>query len=197
MHITDGVLPAEVLIPASVAGGALLIASLKSIQESDLAKVALFSALFFVAGFLHVPIGVTSAHLVLGGIVGLALGLGAFSAIFVALFLQALLFGFGGLSVLLVNTLVMGLPAYLCAIFVRPLLASKKLNWWGYFIAGGGSVLGSVSLLCALLYLASPSLAPACMAVFVAHLPLALAEGIISALGMGFYVRLTQHTALA
>jgi hypothetical protein len=59
---------------------------------------------FFVASFIHVPVGPAAVHLVLNGLCGLLLGWLAFPAILVGLTLQALLFQFGGLTTLGVNT---------------------------------------------------------------------------------------------
>ena len=55
-----------------------------------------------------------SAHLVLNGLLGALLGFVAFPAITVALLLQALLFQYGGILVLGVNTATMALPPILC-----------------------------------------------------------------------------------
>jgi len=84
------------------------------------------AAIFFLASLVHVPLGLSNAHLTLNGLVGLVLGWGAIPAIFVALSLQALLFQFGGLTTLGVNTLIMAAPAVLCALAFRPLLASSR-----------------------------------------------------------------------
>ena len=53
----------------------------------------------------------SSAHLILNGLLGVVLGWAAFPVIFVALLLQAVLFQFGGFTVLGVNTATMGLGA--------------------------------------------------------------------------------------
>ena len=53
-------------------------------------------------------------HLILNGLLGLLLGWAAFPAILVGLALQALLFQYGGLIVLGVNTFNMAMPAVVC-----------------------------------------------------------------------------------
>ena len=75
--------------------------------------VILFLA-FFVGSFVHVPIGLSSAHLILNGLLGAILGWAAFPAILTALLLQAVLFQFGGITVLGVNTFNVAGPAVLC-----------------------------------------------------------------------------------
>ena len=92
MHISEGILSAPIL-----AGGAVLTTvgtaiGLKKMDYDRIMSVSLLSATFFVASLIHVPLGPGSVHLLLGGLLGLILGWGAFPAIVVALALQALFF---------------------------------------------------------------------------------------------------------
>jgi cobalt/nickel transport system permease protein len=114
MHIADGILPVSVL-----AGGWALSAvgvgiGLKRLDGDRLPQVAVISSAFFVASLIHLPVPGTSVHLVLNGLAGMVLGWAVFPALMVALFLQAILFGHGGLTALGVNTLNMALPAVVC-----------------------------------------------------------------------------------
>ncbi|MDD5642485.1 MAG: energy-coupling factor ABC transporter permease, partial [Syntrophales bacterium] len=98
MHISEGVLS-----PAVLAGGAGLAVvgtaiGLKKMDYEAIPRVAILSAAFFVASLIHVPVGPVGLHLVLNGLMGLLLGWVAVPAILIALFLQALLFQFGGLT---------------------------------------------------------------------------------------------------
>ena len=107
MHISEGVLS-----PAVLGGGAALTVvgtaiGLKKLDYEAIPRVAILSAAFFVASLIHVPVGPVGLHLVLNGLMGLLLGWLAFPAILIALFLQALLFQYGGLTVLGVNTVIM------------------------------------------------------------------------------------------
>lgn len=194
MHLTDGILHSDVLIATSVVGAVSLAASLRKIQEIDLAKVAVFSAVFFIASFIHVPVGVSSAHLLLGGIIGAALGIGSISAIFVALFLQALLFGFGGLSVLLTNTFIMGFPAYLVSYLMFIKFKNEAFNLIIYFLVGALSVAISALILAAILYINDKALAPSAIAILVAHIPLMIVEGIITAFAIAFTQKVSKGT---
>ena len=111
MHIAEGVLS-----PAVLGGGAVLALAgtaqgLRRLEYDRLVAVGILSAAFFVASLIHVPVGLASAHLVLNGLVGVLLGWAAFPSILVALLLQALLFQFGGITVLGVNTFTMGFAA--------------------------------------------------------------------------------------
>jgi cobalt/nickel transport system permease protein len=149
------------------------------------------SAAFFVASLIHVPLGPASLHLVLGGLVGLLLGWAAFPAILVALALQALLFSFGGLVVLGANTLIMALPALLCHWLFSPLVRSshRVAALSGAALAGAGYVLLAGFLSALALYFSGEAFITAAQAILLAHLPLAVLEGLITALAVGFIRR--------
>src|SRR5689334_7073084 len=99
-HIPDGVLSAPVL----AVGGAVSVVgcayALRRLNPERIPEVSVLCAVFFVASLVHFPIGPSSVHLLLSGLIGVMIGWSAFPAILVALLLQAVLFGFGGLVVL-------------------------------------------------------------------------------------------------
>ena len=107
MHISEGVLSGPVLISGGALAAAGTAIGLKKLDYDRIAQAAILSAAFFVASLIHVPIGPANAHLILNGLVGLLLGWAAFPAILVALVLQAMLFQFGGITALGVNTMIM------------------------------------------------------------------------------------------
>ncbi len=111
MHIHEGVLHPAVLATCWVITAGGLSVGLKHLPTERIMHAALLAAGFFVASFIHFSLGVVNVHLTLNALVGLFLGWGAFPVIFTGLLLQALLFNYGGLTVLGVNTAVMGLPA--------------------------------------------------------------------------------------
>ena len=88
MHISEGVLSGPVLVSGMVLAGAGMAIGLKKLDYDRIAQAGILSASFFVASLIHVPIGPSSVHLILNGIVGLLLGWGAVPAIVVALLLQ-------------------------------------------------------------------------------------------------------------
>lgn len=179
MHIAEGVLSAPVLVGSGILSGMLCYVGFKRMPATEVPRVALVSALFFVGSFIHVPLGPTSVHLVLNGMVGLLLGLSAFPAILVALFIQALLFGFGGLTTLGVNLLIMALPA-LAVFFMMRLLRHSLLQRVAPFIAGFSAVLLSAFLLVLMLALSGETFLETARLAFFAYIPVMVIEGIIT-----------------
>ena len=113
MHLSEGVLHTPVLLGGAAVALVCVMIGLKRLNSQQLPLTALFAAAFFVAGTIHVPVGIGSVHLILNGMAGLFLGWAVFPAFLIALVLQALLFSFGGFAVLGVNLCVMALPALL------------------------------------------------------------------------------------
>ena len=114
MHISEGILSGSVLISGAALAAVGTGIGLKKLDYDQIAEAGMLSAAFFVASLIHIPIGPANAHLILNGLVGILLGWAAFPAILVALILQAVLFQFGGITTLGVNTSIMALPAVFC-----------------------------------------------------------------------------------
>lgn len=111
MHISEGILSLPVIAGGWALGAAGVAVGLKKTPAEDVPKTALLSAALFLASLVHVPVGPSSIHLTLLGLASYLLGWSALPALFVALLLQGLLFQFGGLLSLGVNTTVMGTAA--------------------------------------------------------------------------------------
>ncbi len=200
MHISEGILSAPVLF----SGGALSLAGiaigLKKIEYDHIAQVGLLSAAFFTASLVHVAIGPASVHLLLNGLVGLLLGWAAFPAIFVGLLLQAVLFQFGGLTVLGVNTFIMAAPAVLCAFFCSRFIGGKELRagalaaafCCGFFSVGLSGVLVAFSL-----WFTEESFVDAAWLILAAHLPIMAVEGCITMFSVFFLHKVQPHALLA
>ena len=82
MHISDGVLSAPVLIGGYVISASIAAVIIRKTKSEDIPKTAVMTSIFFVASLIHVPLGPTSAHLILNGLVGIILGPMAFVSIF-------------------------------------------------------------------------------------------------------------------
>jgi cobalt/nickel transport system permease protein len=112
VHISDGVLTWPWLTGGFAGAVILALFGAWRIRDEEIPRVALLTAAFFVASLIHVKVGgVTSAHLLLNGLIGAVLGWRAGLAILVGLALQFALFQHGGWSTLGINTCIMTLPA--------------------------------------------------------------------------------------
>jgi cobalt/nickel transport system permease protein len=187
VHISEGVLSAPVLVSGGALAAAGTAIGLKKIDYDHLARVGILSATFFVASLVHVPIGPSSVHLILNGIVGLLLGWAAFPAILVALLLQAVFFQFGGITTLGVNTIIMALPAVICYYLFAPLLhKDRKYLLLAGFGCGFCAVLfGGVIVGLALMFTEENFLKVAILVV-TAHIPVMIIEGIVTAFCVAF-----------
>ena len=184
MHLSEGVLHTPVLLAGVALAVVGVAVGLRRLESERLPLTALFAAAFFVAGTIHVPVGIGSVHLILNGMAGLFLGWAVFPAFLIALLLQVLFFSFGGFAVLGVNLCVMALPAvaahYVLRGYLKPGMGpmAKLFAGLGAGIigVGGAGVLASLVLaldggkhyqdLIALLLLS--------------HLPVFILDGIIS-----------------
>jgi len=114
---------------------------------------------------------------------GLLLGWVAFPAILVGLLLQAVLFQYGGLTSLGVNTVIMALPAVVCFYMFRPWVRSDNngVSMSSAFLCGFVSVLlGSLLAALALIF-TGESFLGAAKVIVAAHLPIMVIEGIMVA----------------
>ncbi len=190
MHISDGVLPTTIALGTGVVSLAIATWSAKRSPAEDLPKVAVISAAFFVASLVHIPLGPTSIHLLLPGIVGALLGPAAFLAILLGLVLQSLLFQFGGLTALGANALMMGLPALACGLLFQTLRGqSRKRQAITGAFCGGLGVLGSALILAILLALSGEDFLGVAKLALLAHLPVVVIEAIAAGFIVSFLVR--------
>lgn len=183
MHLSEGILSGPVL-----AGGAVLAAlgvakGLRAMDDDAIPRTAILTTVFFVASLIHVPIGPSSIHLILSGLCGLLLGWRTFPALLVALFLQAILFGFGGLTVLGVNTFILAAPAAGLGLLGRRLIrasaTSRRAAACGAAV-GAASILASGLLAAGALALSARSFMGAAALLLAAHAPLMAVEAILT-----------------
>jgi len=182
VHIVDGALSNPVVIGGAVAAVGGIAMGLRNLPLERIPAAGVLSASFFVASLIHVPIGPSSVHLILNGLAGLVLGWAAFPALFVGLLLQAVFFGFGGLTVLGVNALNIALPAVLVGLLFRPLVARgspmQGAIWGG---VGGGVAIAATTLAVAFsLMLSGDEFILAAQLVFFAHIPVMVIEAVLS-----------------
>jgi cobalt/nickel transport system permease protein len=178
VHVADGVLASEWLIGGFAVAGLLVLGSLLRIKADDIPRISVFAAAFFVASQVHLPLGVTSVHLLLNAVVGVVLRRFAPVAIAEGLLLQALLFGHGGLTTLGVNMVVMTAPAML-ATGLYPLLR-KHTSFTGLLI-GTLAATVTVCLNAGVLWLGGQEdWARLVRLVLLANVPVVVIEGLLT-----------------
>ena len=190
-HIPDGVLSSPVLFTGALVSVSLLAVALRRLDYDRLPQASVLAAAIFVSSLISIPLGPGSVHLLLNGLMGLLLGWTALPALFVALLLQAVFFGFGGVLVLGVNTMNMALPALICALTLRPLLgrAPPRFSFWIGASAGVIGVLLTAALVALSLGLSGESFVPAAQVLALTYLPLALLEGLMTGTVVAFLQR--------
>ncbi len=138
------------------------------------------SAIFFIASFIHIPIGPTQIHLVLIGIIGLILGPTVFLSILIALLLQATLLGYGGLTSLGANLFIMAFPAYLIYLLVKYKILDFLPMKIKYFSIGFLTVFLSTIFLALVLSLSKQEYLYAAYTIIFANIPAMIIEGFIT-----------------
>jgi cobalt/nickel transport system permease protein len=135
-----------------LAGGYLLAALLTAaaawrVRDEEVPRIALLTAVFFVAATIHVKIGPTPVHLLLAGLLGAVLGRRAPLAVVVGVGLQAAV-GHGGFAALGVNACVMGLPALAAGALFGGLhrLPWLRRPWFRASLVAAGAVVWLLSL---------------------------------------------------
>ena len=146
MHIADGYLsPATCAVGYAVVIPLWVIAFKKlkeSLDEETLPLIASLSALSFVVMMFNIPIpGGTSGHALGVAIIAILFNpwIG-FLALSLVLFIQAVLFGDGGLSTLAINALGMGFAGAFSASFVYKITKRYKFS---LLLSGWSSAVGA------------------------------------------------------
>lgn len=199
MHLPDGLLPAPVCIAGFAITGLTTWYSLKQINRfsnptEGIPKASLLTAAFFVVSSIHIPIPPASVHLILNGLMGTLLGYYAFPAVLIGLFLQAIVFGHGGLTTLGVNAAMMGIPALL-AYHLFGWSQRATQHWSTNWSLGSSAFLaGATGLGLAVLVFLTLTLSflpagldanlerAAILGLALAHIPLMLIEGAFTAI---------------
>jgi cobalt/nickel transport system permease protein len=194
-HLPDGVLSAPLLIGGAAVSAALLSLALRRLDDTRVPQAAVLAAAFFVSSLISVPVGPASVHLLLNGLMGLLLGWLAVPALLVALALQLIFFGHGGLTALGVNTFNLAVPALLVALLLRPWLRrrSPPLFWIGA-AAGALGVLGTAGLVALSLALSDPAYGAAARVLPLVYLPLAVLEAAVSGTVIAFLGRVDPQS---
>lgn len=192
MHLADGVISAPVAGTAAILACAGVAYGLARTPPENIPRAGVLAALFFVASLVHVPVGVVRAHLLLNGLLGLLLGWSALPALAAALFLQSILFHYGGIVSLGANLVNMG-GAAMAAYLVLGRYLHPGISAHSAFRVGAASgalgVFGAGLAMAASLYLSGREFVPAAMAILGVHLPVMVVEGIVTGFVLSFLAR--------
>lgn len=195
MHIADGAVSLPVAGAAALGAGAIMVYSVIGTKSEEIPQISLLTGAFFAFSLVSLPVGPTSVHPLLGGLLGIMLRRRAPIAIFVGLLLQALLFRHGGITTLGVNLLLFALPAFLAA---KIFAALKRFSVFaGAALAGGGAVAAGVILLVLLLLLTNPIYGSGIFSVanllVAGHAPLMIIEGLLTGFAVKLLYRAKPH----
>ena len=185
MHIADGVLSMPVLAAGAILAFGGLTIGLRRLPWHRIMDVALLSSAFFVASLIHIRLGVGSVHLILNGLLGAVLGWASVPAVFTALLFQCLLFQFGGLAALGVNTCILAGPALLLGLACRPWFRSRYRSL-AAFCCGALAVAGSAAMGALALIGSGEAFTVSAVALMAGHFPIMLIEGLITAIAVNF-----------
>jgi len=192
VHVAEGILTPGVAAGGWVLAAAGIGAGLRRLDPDAIPKVGVLSSTFFVASLIQVPLGPASAHLVLNGLMGVLLGWQVFPALAVALILQAVFFGFGGLTSLGANVLIMGVPALLARLVFaagRPPVEARSATLVRGGLAGATGIVGGAALLSLFLAASGREFAAAVAVIAAAHLPVAGVEALVAGAVLSFLAR--------
>ena len=190
-HIPDGVLSLPVLVGGGVIAVSAVALGLKKIGDEDIPRTAILASGFFALSLFALPVGPSSIHLLLGGLMGIVLGTAIFPAVCVALLLQAVMFGFGGLTTLGVNIVNIALPGAVIGALVAPMV-QRATPARAALIAGLASALcvGLTGLMvAACLALSSADYMLSARVMIATYLPLMLVEGFVGGFCISFVKR--------
>ncbi|MGB5868172.1 MAG: cobalt transporter CbiM [Arcobacteraceae bacterium] len=180
MHISDGVLSLEATVVVSAISLIALIKAVKELKDEEISLTAVASAMFFIASFIHIPFGVTQIHLILLGVIGILISWSSFVAIFVALLLQALLLGYGGIVSIGVNLFLMATPAVIVHYLYHTGFVGKLNDRLKYFLVGFTGTFFATLFLTLILYFSKEEYDYAAFTIFTVNIVTMIIEGIVS-----------------
>ncbi len=190
MHIADGIVSGPVLTAGFGVAAVLAAATMRNVDLEEIPKISVVTAIFFVANFIHIPLVVASIHLILNGLAGVILGRRAFMAIMLGVVLQSF-FGFGGVSVIGVNSVMLGGGALLAyGIWqCRHLVSFPGREVIFGALAGGGGIFFSGCILALALVTTGEAFLVTAQLVLGYHVVLMVLEGIVTGACVGFLMK--------
>lgn len=168
----------------------MMAVGLKKTGNGDIPRTSMMAAVFFLGSLVHIPLGPTTAHMLLAGLIVLFIGWSAAPAVFLALILQALIFGFGGVSTLGPNTFQVVAPALLVGIPLRKMaLSTGWKSRAAAFAVGALGAFGTSAMVYGNLCLSNPDLAGAAYLGFVGNCIVSAIEGPVTMFAIAWIKR--------
>lgn len=194
MHLPDGLVSPVITATgyALAMGAAFPFFRKTGLLTAKMTRISLVAAVIFVSSLIPVPVGLTTVHFTLAPLAGIILGPVSFIAVMLAIFLQWLLLGHGGITTLGLNATTMGTAALVsCLLYYRTC---------GYFSAKGKNpaipaVLAAVSgalikvVLGGTVLLFSGFPGETFFLLLLFHLPVILGEGAVAGLAVYYLSR--------
>jgi len=181
MHISEGILSAPTLTVGFAGTALLAAATMRNLDMEEVPKISVITAVFFITSLIKVPLGPASIHLILNGLVAVVLGWRAFPAIMLGIILQAIIFGHGGVTVIGINSLMLGgggLVAYLVW-QQRHRFSFKKREFVFGALAGAIGTISSGIVLALALVTTGEAFRAIAYTVLAAHVPIMLIEAAV------------------
>jgi len=181
MHISEGILSAPTLTVGFAGTAILAAATMRNLDMEEVPKISVITAVFFITSLIKVPLGPASIHLILNGLVAVVLGWRAFPAIMLGIILQAIIFGHGGVTVIGINSLMLGgggLISYLVW-QQRHYFNFKKRDFVFGALAGAIGTISSGIVLAIALVTTGEAFKAIAYTVLAAHVPIMLIEAAV------------------
>jgi cobalt/nickel transport system permease protein len=190
VHISTGILANGWIVGGFLLLGLLLLPAFYRLTDQDIPRIGIFTAAFFIASSLRIPLGIGSVHLILNGLVGVTLGRRAMLAVTVGLVLQSLLLHHGGLDALGVNACIVGGPALLAGLLFPVLRRLGMRPFLRGLLLGSGAVAASALLNFVVLLIGGKDRwDDLARVVLLAHVPVVVVEGLL----LGVLVRYLEQ----
>ncbi len=190
MHIADGIVSGPVMAAGFGIAAIIAAATSRNVELDEIPKISVVTAVFFVANFIHIPLVVASIHLIMNGLAGVILGKRAFMAITLGVVLQSF-FGFGGVTVIGINSVMLGGGALLAwgVWQLRNYVSIPNKEVIFGALAGGMGIFFSGAILALALVTTGDAFFVTAQAVLGYHLVLMVIEGIITGACVGFLLK--------
>lgn len=192
-HIPDGVLHMPVLAGGAVVAAAMCAWALWRCDVARLMPVAALAAVALMSSLIMIPLGPTSVHLMLGGLLGAMLGRQAVLAILMVLLLQAIFLGYGGIATLGVNLVNLAFPSLLGGMLARAVANRGWPAMTAGALAGLAGVTGTALLLGLTLALGGNGFDFAAKVIAMAYLPLGVIEAVVCGAALQFIARVAPQ----